>query len=125
MSIWTHREKDKGYVIIRIDTENKDIEEEIFETKHEETAAKLEEIFAKIEHDFNKREYAASIELSAMSKMVEFYQKIIVDILEDKLSNIDNMYALKTMLKEIEQTLQKSIVAVEKAKEKQEVEKSN
>lgn len=123
MSIWTHREKDKGYVIIRIDTENKDIEEEIFETKHEETAAKLEEIFAKMEHDFNKREYTASIELSAMSKMVEFYQKIIVDILEDKLSNIDNMYALKTMLKEIEQTLQKSIVAVEEAKEKQEVKK--
>lgn len=41
------------------------------------------------------------IEAKAYLIALEFYQKIIMDTLSDKLSDIDNMYAMKKMMDEI------------------------
>lgn len=124
MSIWTHKEKDGKYVVICMDVEHKD-KKELIEVEDEDIAQKIEEAFAKLEGEYQEREYITRMELQAATKIVEFYQKLIVDTLNDKLSEIDNMYAMKTMLKEIESTIKSMIPALEELKEKQEVEKSN
>ena len=41
------------------------------------------------------------IECRTYQLLVEFYQKLIFDTMNDKLSEIDNMYAMKLMMEEI------------------------
>lgn len=54
----------------------------------------------------------------AQTKMVEYYQTLIGNIIDDKLSNVDNMYAMKLMLKETVDILGDLAENLEKQKEK-------
>lgn len=54
----------------------------------------------------------------AQTRLVEYYQTLITNIIDDKLSNVDNMYAMKLMLKETVDILGDLAENLEKQKEK-------
>ena len=54
----------------------------------------------------------------AQTRLVEYYQTLITNIIDDKLSNVDNMYAMKIMLKETVDILGDLAENLEKQKEK-------
>lgn len=57
-------------------------------------------------------------EVYASSKLTDFYQELILSTLEDKLSDIDTMYAMKLMLKELTEAFEGLIPVMEKIGEK-------
>lgn len=54
-----------------------------------------------LKHTLNDFVVNKEIECRTYQLLVEFYQKLIFDTLNDKLSEIDNMYAMKLMMEEI------------------------
>lgn len=49
------------------------------------------------------------ISIKAATKMIEYYQELILKTLTDKLDDIDNMYAMKKMLTETTKEMEKII----------------
>ena len=120
MSLWTYEkiEKTEEFVVLRIDdTEKMDEKEEIIIVKDEETAKQLEQIFAAMDDKCYQEKAVLQIEIKAAGKLVEFYQTLITNIVEDKLDNIDNLYAMKTMLKEMATMLEDLIPQIESMKD--------
>lgn len=57
--------------------------------------------------------YSKDMLIKAQEMLIEYYQKLITDTLFEKLSDVDNMYALKTMLKETCKLIEDLIPKVE------------
>ena len=120
MSLWTYEkiEKTEEFVVLKIDdTEKMDEKEEIIIVKDEETAKQLEQIFAAMDDKCYQEKAILQIEIKATGKLVEFYQTLITNLVEDKLDNIDNLYAMKTMLKEMATMLEDLIPQIESMKD--------
>ena len=120
MSIWTYEriEDTEDFVILKINNTEKILKkEEIIIVKDEETAKQLEQIFAEMDDKCYQEKMVLQTEIKATGKLVEFYQTLITDLVEDKLDNIDNLYAMKTMLKEMATMLQDLIPQIESMKE--------
>lgn len=120
MSLWTYEkiENTEEFVVLRIDdVEKMDEKEEIVVVKDEETAKHLEQIFAGMDDKYYQEKAVLQIEIKATGKLVEFYQTLITNLVEDKLDNIDNLYAMKTMLKEMATMLEDLIPQIESIKE--------
>lgn len=120
MSLWTYEkiENTEDFVVLRIDdVEKMDEKEEIVIVKDEETAKHLEQIFAGMEDKCYQEKAILQTEIKATGKLVEFYQTLITNLVEDKLDNIDNLYAMKTMLKEMATMLEDLIPQIESMKD--------
>ena len=66
----------------------------------EELAEKFEEFICNRDLDYITKIEILGKEKYALEQLSEFSMKLISDTLSDKLSDLDNMYALKMMLKE-------------------------
>lgn len=96
----TEKETDKKYgllyqdqIILNCDEEDKEAIEQL--------AHQLNIIYANQE-----------ISIRAGTKMIEYYQELILKTLTDKLDNIDNMYAMKKMLTETANELEKLMTRI-------------
>lgn len=96
----TEKETDKKYgllyqdqIILNCDEEDKEAIEQL--------AHQLNIIYANHE-----------IGIRAGTKLVEYYQELILKTLTDKLDNIDNMYAMKKMLTETANELEKLVTRI-------------
>ena len=65
------------------------------------------EVMQKLAVSLNNIMLEKEMEIYSLSMMLEFFQKVIGDTVSDKLDNIDNLYAMKKMMGEICENLEK------------------
>ena len=84
----------------------------------EALAEQFEEFICKRDADWIGKISKLSKENYALRKLTEFSQELLANTLSDKLSDLDNMYALKLMMKETMDVFEGLIQKIESAKEK-------
>lgn len=82
-------------------------------------ASYVNDAFEKQEEKYTRQLYEKDMIITAGNKMLDFFQEIITKTLQDKLSEIDTMYALKTMLKETVKSLEQIAGRVEQIRDQQ------
>ena len=94
MTIWSHKKDKNGNWIVTRD------DKKIIDVPNQALGEELELIFAELEQENLNQLINMKISMKAATQAAEFYQELIKITLEDKLSEIDNMYAMKKMLEE-------------------------
>lgn len=113
-----------NYTIIEMDGEfhllDNVIDEVIFKSKNDEDLLSLKEYLDKKDKKLTKEFNDHQIVINSQNKIIDFYQTLIMKTLSDKLADVDNMFAMKTMLKEACDMLEGLIPKLESMKEKDE-----
>ena len=79
--------------------------DQVILTYTEEDTQAIEDLAQQLNWIYAEQE----ISIKASTKLIEYYQELILKTLTDKLSEIDNMYAMKKMLTETSQELERLI----------------
>lgn len=108
MTIWNHKQDGRGNWIVTKD------DKKIIDVPNQALGEELELIFAEIEEEYLTQMVKAEASIQARDTVIQYYQEIILKVIEDKLSDIDTMYALKTLLKETADTLKDTIEMIER-----------
>lgn len=112
MTIWNHKKNENGNWIVTRD------DKKIIDVPNQALGEELELIFAEIEEEYLTELNKVNIAMEASIKVAEYYQALISNTLSDKLNDIDNMYAMKKMLKETADIFEDLIEKLEKVEDK-------
>ena len=112
MTIWNHKKNENGNWIVTRD------DKKIIDVPNQALGEELELIFAEIEEEYLTELNKVNIMMQASMKIAEYYQTLISNTLSDKLSDIDNMYAMKKMLEETTDIFEDLIEKLETVKDK-------
>ena len=112
MTIWNHKKNENGNWIVTRD------DKKIIDVPNQALGEELELIFAEIEEEYLTELNKVNIMMQASMKIAEYYQTLISNTLLDKLSDIDNMYAMKKMLEETTDVFEDLSTKLEKVKNK-------